>query len=508
MLNTKPYRPPIALDQTTNLMPTWFKVGLVAVVMTAIALRFWGLGRFNTLVFDEAYFVRLAIDYLQGTPGFEGHPPLSSYLTALGLRLGQLWPADPTQMNGYTGTFLSPVSYRWLNALTGSLIPLIMAGIAVQLSRRWSYGLMAAVLATADGLLLVESRYALINIYMLLFGLAGHFFLLLGLNRQRWRWGWFSLAGICCGAAIAIKWNGSGFLLGIYGIWGIAWLIAWMARISGQRAIAPTAPTTTTPLHRLTQIRPGQFIWAFAILPALTYRLSWAPYLRLSPGTSFWQWQARILDYHHRVGGMDVHPYCSPWYSWPLLWRPVAYFYETARNADTTVPVIGPHLPPDLEAVIYDVHAMGNPALWWLSTAALLVILVTLAQRGWRWLRQWQQSASQPNPASLQPPLRLRHTTWIALYLTVAWAANWLPWVAISRCTFIYHYMGSATFAVLAIAWLIARWSSSQQSWQRITSGTTFLLIVLAFGFWLPIYLGLPLSPMGLQLRLWFHSWI
>ncbi len=83
-----------------------------------------------------------------------------------------------------------------MNALTGSLIPLLVAGIAYQLSHRRSYALIAGLFAAVDGLLLVESRYALINIYLLFFGLLGQWFLLLALNtRGEQRWLRLTLAG-------------------------------------------------------------------------------------------------------------------------------------------------------------------------------------------------------------------------------------------------------------------------------------------------------------------------
>jgi dolichyl-phosphate-mannose--protein O-mannosyl transferase len=36
----------------------------------------------------------------------------------------------------------------------------------------------------------------------------------------------------------------------------------------------------------------------------------------------------------------------------------------------------------------------------------------------------------------------------------------------------------------------------------------TIFLILLAFIFWLPVFLGLPLSPQEFQSRMWLPSWI
>ncbi|MGB3636488.1 MAG: phospholipid carrier-dependent glycosyltransferase, partial [Rivularia sp. (in: cyanobacteria)] len=46
---------------------SWFKIGMIAVFLLSLALRFWGLGRFNTLVFDEVYYAKFAQNYLTQT---------------------------------------------------------------------------------------------------------------------------------------------------------------------------------------------------------------------------------------------------------------------------------------------------------------------------------------------------------------------------------------------------------------------------------------------------------
>ncbi len=154
----------------------WFSMGIAAVFLLSVSLRFWGLSRFNTLVFDEVYYAKFANNYLTRTPFFDGHPPLSKYIIAIAIWLGSHLPFGQDAVNSLTGSMRSTWSYRWLNALTGSFIPLVVAGIAYQLSHRRSYALIAALFAAADGLFLVESRYALNNVYLVIFGLLGQWF--------------------------------------------------------------------------------------------------------------------------------------------------------------------------------------------------------------------------------------------------------------------------------------------------------------------------------------------
>jgi dolichyl-phosphate-mannose-protein mannosyltransferase len=242
-------------------------------------------------------------------------------------------------------------------------------------------------------------------------------------------------------------------------IWVAAWVMQGIRSILRRRASEVRSSTKLfqTPLQNLTQLNVFHILLNFAIIPALTYSLLWIPHLQMNPKPGFWQAQKDILVFHEKIGtGRDVHPYCSKWFSWLLMWRPVAYFYQTARTTMEEVPAYPP-LPAGTGKVTYDVHAMGNPVLWWLATAAILLLLLLLIQRliegvGWK------------SPLSSQ--------TWIALYLVLNWLANLLPWVRVTRCTFIYHYMGASVFSGLALAWLVDRWLHGKEPQYRSASVT------------------------------------
>ncbi len=65
-----------------------FCLGMFAVFLLSLTLRFWELERFNTLVFDEVYYAKFANNYLTQTPFFNAHPPLSQYIIAIGIWIG------------------------------------------------------------------------------------------------------------------------------------------------------------------------------------------------------------------------------------------------------------------------------------------------------------------------------------------------------------------------------------------------------------------------------------
>ncbi|MEP0918262.1 phospholipid carrier-dependent glycosyltransferase [Leptolyngbya sp. DQ-M1] len=482
---------------------SWFRLGILGIFLVSLGLRFWGLGRFNTLVFDEVYYAKFANNYLTGTRFFDGHPPLSKYLIAIGIWIGNRLPIGQDTVNNLAGSTLSTWSYRWLNALTGSFIPLVISAIAYQLSQRRSYGLIAGILAAMDGLFLVESRYALNNIYLILFGLLGQWFLLLSLRSPK-KLNWFLVgSGVFFAASASIKWNGLWFLMSAYFLWGLGWLfrlLNWMSQRSQRFTEVSNHPLPTSSLYRITQINLFSFLLCFAGVPALFYWLIWLPHIYLNPEFNFIEVQRQILSYHQRVGsGMNIHPYCSTWYSWILMLRPVAYFYQVANSPTAPIPNGSSALILQPGRVVYDVHAIGNPALWWFSSVAIVFLIWILVEH-WHILPTLV-TAQAPKLGYL-PPQEL----WIVLFLMTGYVANLLPWMPVSRCVFLYHYMGSSIYAAMGLAWLIDRWLRKRES--RALGIGVIMLCAIAFVFWMPIYLGLPLSQSEYEMRMWLRSWI
>ena len=86
----------------------WFRLGIIAIFLLSISLRFWGISRFNTLVFDEVYFAKFGNNYLTHTPFFNAHPPLSQYMIGLGIWMSKYIPIGRDTVNSLTDSLLSP----------------------------------------------------------------------------------------------------------------------------------------------------------------------------------------------------------------------------------------------------------------------------------------------------------------------------------------------------------------------------------------------------------------
>jgi dolichyl-phosphate-mannose-protein mannosyltransferase len=443
--------------------------GMICVFAISIGLRFWGLGRFNSFVFDEVYYAKFANNYLTNTKFFNSHPPLSQYLIAIGIWIGDRLPIGQENTNTLTGSLHSTFSYRWMNALFGSLIPPVVAALAYQLSQRMSYAFLAALFVSLDGLFLIESRYALNNIYLVFFGLLGQLLVVIASKHSgNHRLLLTIAAGVSFGASVACKWNGLWFLLGIY-------ILLILAKVSRLIKSDQYSENTNSLLDRLAQIHILEIINSFVVVPIVTYSLLWIPHLIQNPQPNFIDVQWMILNYHEQIGNGDkVHPYCANWYTWPLLLRPLAYYFIQYK--------------PNY---YYDVHAMGNPLLWWLSLVAIF---------GSIWLIIKNLSLA---------PIRELNIDRIAvpLFMVTNYAANLLPWVKVTRCLYIYHYMGAVLFAIMGLAWWVDMGVRSSSKLWQVAGLTTIFGVAAAFVFWLPIFLGLSIEKTDLSYRLW-NFWI
>jgi dolichyl-phosphate-mannose-protein mannosyltransferase len=419
--------------------------GVIAIALIAFATRFWNLDGTADIVFDEVYYPKFAQNYLRGETLFDAHPPLAKYIIALSI-----------QIFGY-----APLGYRFMTALAGALLPLVTYELLWQLSDRRGWAWLAGWFVAMDGLLLVESRFGLINIYILLFGMLSHLCMVLALKRSRQRWFWVLATGLMLGASISVKWTGLAYVVGLGALMGYAWS-----------------------RYRQTLNVP-QILIGLIILPIAFYFVQWIPHLMINPERDIWELHDQILGFHQKLGlgkTEPVHPYCSPWWSWVLLTRPVAYFFQMRPNS-----------------MVQFVHAMGNPLLYWLSAIALMGCLTFLVASKLRF------------PPKFITQINLeKHSTlfWFTFYVTSSFLAHWLPWSLSKRCIFLYHYMPASVFAFAALALVVSLMWRSPLPELRVLGSGVFGMIAIAFIFWLPLYIGLPISSGYLPVLMWLPSWL
>lgn len=434
-------------------------------IFLAAALRFWGISEPGELVFDEVFFPVFAFNYLTGQYFFDVHPPLAKYMIAAGMWTYESLTDSIQMVTTEEVSQLPAASYRWVNALVGTLMCLTVARLAFLLSRDLALSLLCGLLIAIDGAFIVESRLGLNNIYTAYFGVLSFLFLARYETSGR-RVLWLALTGVSLGCALATKWSALGFAAGI---WALALLPAVESLIAAARA--PTRHYTIGHVKSWT-LTGIQRLCLLLIVPAIVYVIIWIPHLLVFEGDRFAPLHQAMYQVHSDVK-VDAHPNCSPWYEWPLTLRTIPYYYQVLpATSSSAVPFA------------IDIRHLGNAAIYLLSTAAIVTMFFS-------WIRQLYRRLRTGLPLA---PLNYQSFT------ILGFCATWLPWSLISRCTFQYHYLPSSAFAFMALAYYLIAAIRSPRAVARRAAWTAVSLILLVFFIRLPWYLGIPL-PAGNILR-------
>ncbi|MFQ5640502.1 MAG: phospholipid carrier-dependent glycosyltransferase, partial [bacterium] len=350
----------------------------------------------------------------------------------------------------------NPLGYRVMDALFGIGVIVLIYLLGKRLFNSKSVGFLAGLFACLDGLLLVESRAGLINIFAVFFSLAAYYLLLKsGFDKlEKPRWVYLAGAGICIGATAAVKWIGAASLGMILILYGLAW-------IKNRWPHLPNLLAEHSLLQRIGKINPGLIFVCCILLPVLVYSMTFIPHLQQIPEYSFLELHKQMFGYHAHL--QEQHGYASSWWSWPLLLRPVSYYWHVDEPTQQVTTILN----------------IGNPVLWWLAIPAVLfAVWVAFVRRDFG-----------------------------AQFAVLAIALHYLPFAVISRATFLYHFMGALPFTILLLAFVIHKlWSANRLG--RELAATAVLAIVLCAIYFLPVWMGLPIPLGAFYQRMWLLSWI
>jgi dolichyl-phosphate-mannose--protein O-mannosyl transferase len=412
-------------------------VAVLAVGLIAGVLRFSNLDYPGRRMFDEYYYPKSACIFLGysnercdinsaserlwrdrvNDTGAWVHPPLGKWAIALG------------ELSAGT----DPFGWRVSSAIAGTATVMLLA-IIVQLlfaSPIWTF--TGGLLLATESLNFVQSRIAMLDIFVTFWIVLGFVFLLLdrrwierrmaepppdpvaadtapdtvepGRNFPAPLWRpWRFASGVALGAGFATKWSALTAIVSVIAL-SFAWEVVRRKR-SGMRR----------PLWDAFASEGFGLVLAMLVVPAGVYVASyggWFVHFGFHPS----QWaelQSSIASYHADlrkvdVNGEPIHPYLSDAWSWLLLRRPVYYYGD---------------LEGGVRKVIY---AIGNPAIFWGS----LVAIPYVAYRWWR-ARDWR-----------------------AGYIVVAIAGLYLPWFFVDRPQFLFYATPLTPFLVLPCLYAI-----------------------------------------------------
>ena len=402
---------------------------LVALVAAAAATRLWHLGHPAEIVFDEVHFVAQARHYIRAEPFLDPHPPLAKLVIAAGILLF----GD------------HPWSWRIGNALIGILLVALTYMLGRRMFASRLAGALAASFVICDGMFLVDSRIAVIDIVYLTFA-AWSYLLLFRFaesadvrDRRRTLAAMGVTLGLCLGSKLYIP--AVTFLL------CAGFMIYFIMRAE-------------SPAPRAARVwRAGGALVMVGSLGAAVYLAVFLPHFLLG-------WWAGIADLIHYYGDVmwyersvaaATHPYSSPWWSWPLMLRPIAYWQN---------------FPP--RGKVATIWGGGNPLLWWSALTAITITAVRALER--------------PNPART--------------FLVVGYLGYLVIWIPVGRTLFLYHYMPSVYLGYLALAAIVAdAWRGEAEMWECAALLVTMVpACLLGLGFWAGLFPAAALTLFALYL--------
>lgn len=485
---------------------------LAPLLVTALAgiLRLWNLGHPHELVFDETYYVKDAwsqwnlgypatwpegaderfevgeTDIFDTAGSFVVHPPLGKWLIGLGM---WVFGAD------------SSFGWRVSVAVFGTATVLVLYCVAKALSGSIAFASIASGLLAIDGLAIVMSRVAILDIFVAFFTLVTFWFVLLDRRSHLARleagilartvddtppdWGpllwnrpWIVAAGLAAGATTAVKWSG------LYVIVAVGLYLVVTDALARRRAGVVMWPVDG--------LRQGLAAAVLAVPAAFAvYLASWTGWLVTSAGygrgtastlgdslASLWKYHEAMYGFH--VGLTSAHSYASPAWQWPLLVRPTSMFYHSDEAGEAGCAAAN--------GCVQNIYSMPNPLIWYAAVAACIYL-------AWRFVvaRDW------------------RHA-----FVLTGIAATYVPWLLYpERTIFQFYTVAILPFMLLALAFALKDIASGApgSSATRRMSGQRVVLVFLAFAvalsaFWYPVLTATPVPYDFWRLHNWLQSWV
>jgi dolichyl-phosphate-mannose-protein mannosyltransferase len=509
-------------------VPGW--LGAIALAGLAFFLRRWHIGTPHQFSFDETYYAKDAWSLLH-------HGYVRTYVedadkTILNGNLTGLFADTPSMVvhpevgkwviaGGIEVFGMDPAGWRTASAVVGALMVLVMCRFVRRVTGSTVLGLVAGLLLSIDGLQLVLSRLALLDIFLAFFLLCGVHCVVadrqwlrdrLASERARSRWlfwwrPWLLVGGVAFGLACGTKWSGA-YTLAAFG------LLAWLWSAGARRAFGERRP-----LLRSVLLDGVPAFVALVGVALVTYVASWTGWLMHAEAyeqafsntqytsygggdpwptasepdaeglgevtqslRSLWSYHQDVYTFHSHFLDDSTHIYQSKPSTWLVMGRPVGVDAQTDIQ-----PGAQGCAAPSGSSCIRQILLIGNPVVWWGGCLAMLASVLL-----WIGARDWRHGVA-----------------------VVGLASTWLPWFAFDdRPIFIFYAIITIPFMILAITLLMGRMlgSSSIPTPRRtlgvIVSGAFFVLVLLNFAWFWPIYTDQLLTHREWLDRIWFTRWI
>ncbi|MBQ2662006.1 MAG: glycosyltransferase family 39 protein [Clostridia bacterium] len=444
---------------------------------------------YNGMYFDELYHARTAYEHLNGMYPYEWtHPPLGKLFISIGIAIFGM----------------SAFGWRIAGTVFGIIMVPIMYCFGKRVFKKWEFAFITAAIFAFDFMHFAQTRIATIDVYGVFFIILMYYYMY-----QYYRMNFFThglkktlkplgIAGLFFGFGIASKW------IGFYAGGGLAvvLLASFIKRYKEAKKLAASKSKADRELAKTYWNNVSQTVmWCclfYIIVPFLIYFLAFIPYYKYygcldgdisifaKLGKCFERFiteQERMFSYH---SGLDAtHSYASPWYQWPVIARPVWYYIGYYPGTETASTISG----------------MGNPAVWWISSIGALTMICKMAVNSFRkWLN------GKEGIMELDKVYEEKSEVDARVVFVIAIAANFLPWMLITRCTFQYHFFATVPFIILLTVALFKQIEDKYPKF-KYAKWIWLALAVALFAVFYPVISGYPAPIKYIDALQWLPSW-
>ena len=175
--------------------------------------------------------------------------------------------------------------------------------------------------------------------------------------------------------------------------------------------------------------------------------------------------QTYMYNYHASLDtAATPHPFASVCYSWMFNIRPVYLFQGGGYPAE----------------FLSSLSTFGNPFIWWALFPAIIIVLI-----------------AKYNDEDFNGALA---------FICIAGLSEFVPWMFITRETYIYHYFATVPFVILIIT------LACKYIWDKTKHGKFFVMgylviCVIAFIAFYPVITGLPVPRVYSEALRWLETW-
>ncbi len=380
----------------------------------------------NSTYFDEIYFARTAYDYANNIEAYEWvHPPLGKLIQAIPIKLFNT---------------MAPFNYRLMGNIAGILMIVVMYMFGKTLFKKRKYAILSSLLITFDCFHFAHTRMGTVDSFLVLFIMLSYYYMVkFFYNHSKHYLLFFS--GLFFGMATSVKWTG------LFAGLGLA--IIFFTYILKEKKV-----------NIKLLLKCCLF---FVIIPCTIYIGSYLLFPKVQ-GTNTYKIEdiitqtKQMYTYHSTLN--DDHYFSSPWYSWPISYKPVWYYSNEVDEYHHGT-----------------ITGIGNIAIWWLGIIASIYLIYRLIRR--------KDIAS--------------------LTILIAIISMWLPYLLIGRVMFLYHYFPVLPFIMLAISTLFYDIvEKTKQDWLLFLY---LVIVILIFILYYPAISGNITSNNYLDKLKLFKSW-